>query len=191
MRSCSEIYRQKKEHSKTIIEQTNRAGVSDQKNRTPATNDLIRRRRTARSLMKKDFAVAEKKGRLAATLQSPEGDNNAKRNSLDVFGSPKTPKTDQENKSESFGTKASMICWDMVNPRIDETGNHKNQNVKSDDHESDAISEFDKESFSIKTNSFLGTQTSDGSASCLTPTTCYAPRHPAYYFFHTNYFCNV
>lgn len=176
-----------KEQSKTIIEETNKAGESDQKNKTLARKWSDQEKMPCKKFDEMGFRISReecfsfpvlnpKNGSLEATLQSPEGEDNAKRKSLEVFGFPNTPITDQGNKSLSFGRKASMLTWDLVNPRMDETGILKNQDVLSDDYESDASSElFEIESFSTKTNSFLGRQTSDGASSCLTPTTCYAP----------------
>lgn len=172
--------------SKKLVEQTNKDGESDQKNKNPMRRWSDQEKTPYKTYDEMEFQSSReeyfnfpvlnpKKGCLAATLQSP-GEDNAKRKSLDVFGSPKTPITNQVNKSVSFGSKASMFTWNLVNPRLDETGISKNQDVTSDDYESDASSElFEIESFSTKTNSLLGRQTSDGASSCLTPTTCYAP----------------
>lgn len=175
-----------KKHSKTLVEQNNKAAESDQKNKTPTRKWSEQEVIPYKKFDEKEFPSSReecfnfpvlnpKKGSLAATVESPVEDN-AQRKSLEVFGSPRTPITNQVNKSLSFGRKATMLTWDLVNPPMDETRIPKNQDVMSDDYESDASSElFEIESFSTKTNSLSGRQTSDGASICLTPATCYAP----------------
>ncbi|WOH08479.1 hypothetical protein DCAR_0727920 [Daucus carota subsp. sativus] len=175
-----------KNQSKTLVEQTIRAGESDQKNKAPTRKWSDQEKMPNKKFDKMEFQTSReecfifpglnpKKGSSAATVESP-GEDNAKRKSLEVFGSPRTPITNQVNKSLSFGRKATMFSWDLVSPQLDKTGILKNQDVLSDDYESDASSElFEIESFSTKSNSLLGIQTSDEASTCLTPTNCYAP----------------
>ncbi|KAK1390544.1 Phytochrome kinase substrate 1 [Heracleum sosnowskyi] len=174
-----------KKQSKIPDEQTNKAAEPDQKNKAPARRWSEQEKVPYKKFDEIEFqsrrkesfnfpVLNPKKGSLAATVESP-GEDNA-RKSLEVFGSPRTPITNQVNKTLSFGRKAAVFTWDLVNPQMDETGLPKNQDVTSDDYESDASSElFEIESFSTKTNSILGRQTTDGASGCLTPTTCYAP----------------
>ncbi|KAL8121743.1 protein PHYTOCHROME KINASE SUBSTRATE 2-like [Apium graveolens] len=174
-----------KKQSKALVEQTNKTAESDQKNKTPARKWSEQEKVPYKKFDEMEFQSRREdcfnfpvldpiKGSLAATMESP-GEDNTIRKSLEVFGSPRTPITNQVNKTLSFGRKSTMFTWDLVNPQTDETGIPKNQDLTSDDYESDASSElFEIESFSTKTNSVLERQTSERDSS-LTPTTCYAP----------------
>ncbi|XP_057448247.1 protein PHYTOCHROME KINASE SUBSTRATE 1-like [Lotus japonicus] len=85
------------------------------------------------------------------------------RKSLEVFGS---PILDNISKSVSFDRRLSMPSWESANS----VGNF------DDDAASDASSDlFEIDSFTGKSNPFLGKSTSNIASGCASPTTCYAP----------------
>lgn len=85
------------------------------------------------------------------------------RKSLEVFGS---PILDNISKSVSFDRRLSMPSWESANSVAN----------FDDDAASDASSDlFEIDSFTGKSNPFLGKSTSNIASGCASPTTCYAP----------------
>lgn len=104
-----------------------------------------------------------------------QAQDNSTRKSLDVFGS---PILENGKNSSTLEKKLTMLNWDKISPRVEETEIPESSTGMYNDIDSDTSSDlFEIESLSKNANPFLTRQESDGNSmsSCITPTTCYAP----------------
>ncbi|XP_027153268.1 protein PHYTOCHROME KINASE SUBSTRATE 1 [Coffea eugenioides] len=103
-------------------------------------------------------------------MQRKKEEDDTRRISLEVFGSP----TERKGKmSSSLERSLNMLTWDAIVPKVDEIEVQASSRGMYNDTDSDASSDlFEIESFSTNPSQYLTRQASNNS---MTQTTCYAP----------------
>ncbi|CDP00326.1 unnamed protein product [Coffea canephora] len=106
----------------------------------------------------------------AVEMQRKKEEDDTRRISLEVFGSPTERKG---KKSSSLERSLNMLTWDAIVPKVDESEVQASSRGMYNDTDSDASSDlFEIESFSTNPSQYLTRQASNNS---MTRTTCYAP----------------